>query len=252
MTEFTIAAAQIAVSRGDLSGNLAAHTAAVVTAAAAGVSVLVFPELSLTGYEPDLAAALAFDPGDARLRELKELAVRHRVTFIAGAPVRTGGKPAIGALVFSPTGQVDTYLKMHLGTTEGAYFTTGSAPLLLELGGTHRLGVAVCADTSRPTHPETYVKLGADIYAAGVFFNAEWYPQDAPRFAQYAQRFGVLTLMANHGASVGTLTSVGGSAIWAPGGGLLARADGVESTLVAATLSAGRWTGQTLPVAPVS
>jgi predicted amidohydrolase len=35
-------------------------------AAADGVSVVVFPELSLIGYEPDIAASLAFTDGHQR------------------------------------------------------------------------------------------------------------------------------------------------------------------------------------------
>ncbi len=50
MHEFKIAAAQFASVRGDLAGNIRVHAAAIAAAAAHGVSVLVFPELSLIGY----------------------------------------------------------------------------------------------------------------------------------------------------------------------------------------------------------
>src|SRR5262249_42743510 len=56
MSEFKIAAAQFASVRGDLAGNILTHAAAIAAAADQRVSVLVFPELSLIGYEPDLAA----------------------------------------------------------------------------------------------------------------------------------------------------------------------------------------------------
>ena len=65
-TDFRIAAAQVASARGDIVGNIAAHTAAIEVAAALGVSVLIFPELSLTGYEPDLATELAQAAGTER------------------------------------------------------------------------------------------------------------------------------------------------------------------------------------------
>ena len=248
VTDFTIAAAQIGVVRGDIDGNLARHASAMTAAAAAGVSVLVFPELSVTGYEPDLAAALAFDPNDGRLRPLRDHAVACGLTAVVGAPVRAGGKPFIGAFVLSASGAMSTYLKMHLGSSEGPFFIAGDAPLVIRSEG-HSVGVAVCADTSRPSHPRTYVELGAGIYAAGVFFDAEWYPEDAPRFQRYAEELGLLTVMANHGASTGTLTAVGKSAIWAPGGALLAQAAGIEDTLVMATHTADGWHGRVLPVA---
>jgi predicted amidohydrolase len=66
MSEFKIAAAQVASVRGDLAGNIQTHAAAVASAALRRISVLVFPELSLTGYEPDLAADLAITQEDER------------------------------------------------------------------------------------------------------------------------------------------------------------------------------------------
>ncbi len=59
MCEFKIAAAQVASVGGDITGNIRTHAAAIGSAAERGVSVLVFPELSLVGYEPDLADELA-------------------------------------------------------------------------------------------------------------------------------------------------------------------------------------------------
>ena len=255
---FTIAAAQIAVRRGDVAGNVAAHTEAIVAAAAAGASLVVFPELSLTGYEPDLAASLAFTADDVRLADLQHLAARHQITLSVGAPVRNPsagsdgeavGKPAIGAFVISPAG-IRTYLKMHLGTTEAPYFSTGETPLMVQIAD-QRCGIAICADSSRASHPETYSDLGAGIYAAGVFFNDAWYGEDAPRLQRYAAELGMLVVMANHGASTGTLVSAGGSTIWAPGGEVLAQANGTDSALVMATKTADRWQGSVRTIEPV-
>ena len=241
--DFTIAAAQISSVRGDVSRNLAAHADAVVAAASHRVSALVFPELSLTGYEPDLAAPLAFSLDDARVASLRRLAVEHRIALTVGAPVRTAAdKPAIGAFILTPDGDVRTYLKMHLGKSEVAYFSHGETPFTLDVDG-HRLGLSICADSSRESHAQAYRDLGAQIYAAGVFLTGEWYQEDAPRLQKYAATFGLLSVMANQGASAGTYESIGRSAIWAPGGNLLVQADGVENALVTATLGKTGWQG---------
>ena len=55
---FKIAAAQVASVRGDIEANVATHAAAIQAASERHVSVLVFPELSLTGYELDLGCPL--------------------------------------------------------------------------------------------------------------------------------------------------------------------------------------------------
>src|SRR5262249_52442053 len=186
------------------------------------VSVLVFPELSLTGYEPDLAAALAMTATDRRLALLQSLAQQHQMAVVVGAPLHQGtAPPTLGAIVISADGTTRTYSKMHLGSGERTYFAPGNVPLTIAVSR-HTVGIAICADSSQPAHPQTYAELGADIYAAGVFLNAEWYATDTPRLAGYAVRYRMLTVMANHAASVGTYTSVGKSAMWGPDGALLA------------------------------
>jgi predicted amidohydrolase len=243
MTEFKIAAAQVPSIRGDIESNIATHAAALRTAGRLGVSVVVFPELSLTGYEPDLAAELAMSTADERLTALAVIARDHQIQALVGAPLRNSScKPSIGALWIGASGHMKTYRKMHLGASEKRYFEAGDTPLAFDAVG-HRLGISICADSSQPGHAKMYAGLGADIYAAGVFLKAEWYETDAPRFPRLAEEFGLLTVMANHGASVGTYTSVGKSAIWAPGGALLAEATGPETALVIATHLEKSWRG---------
>lgn len=244
MSEFRIAAAQVASVRGDLAGNIQTHASAIVSAAERGISVLVFPELSLIGYELDMAADLAITVADERLAPLSALARKHKMAVVVGAPLKnTGMKPGLGAILFGADGSIRTYSKMHLGGTEPNFFTPGRSPLSFAIGG-ERVGVAICADSSKRSHPEAYAKSSSTIYASGVFLNAEWYATDSPRLAEYAERFQMLVVMANHADSVGTYISVGKSAVWAPGGGLLAQAQGSENSLVIATRTGEGWHGE--------
>lgn len=90
MSDFKIAAAQVTSVRGDIDRNIATHATAIGATAERGVSVLMFPELSLTGYEPDLATELAITVLDSRLVPLAKLAGQHQVEVIVGAPLRNG------------------------------------------------------------------------------------------------------------------------------------------------------------------
>ena len=69
-----------------------------------------------------------------------------------------------------------------------------------------------------------------------------------PRLAGHAARYRMLTVMANHAASVGTYTSVGKSAVWAPGGSLLAQAEGTESALLLATGNNSGWCAEAIGI----
>ncbi len=101
---------------------------------------------------------------------------------------------------------------MHLGSSEREFFTQGETPLTLRIND-QQIGIAICADSSQTCHPQAYSDAGANIYAAGVFLNEDWYSTDVPRLSDYASRYEMLVVMANHGASVGTHQSVGKSRI---------------------------------------
>lgn len=195
-----------------------------------------------------LAAELALTPTDTRLATFAAAAQQHRMDIVVGAPLRSAAtKPGLGAILFAADGSRHTYAKMHLGGSEPTYFAPGGAPLSFATRG-QAVGIAICADTSSPAHPQAYADGGATVYAAGVFLNAEWYATDAPRLPAYAARHRMLVVMANHAASVGSYTSVGKSAVWAPGGALLAHAAGTEDCLVIATHIREAWHGEVVPV----
>ena len=108
-------AAQTIPAPGDVDRNLAAHLALCELAAGEQAQVVVFPELSLTGYELDRAEQLAFTPDDPRLADLRAAAAAHRLTVVAGAPLRSGDRLHIAALILRADGGVDIYTKHHLG-----------------------------------------------------------------------------------------------------------------------------------------
>ncbi len=94
MNRFKIAVAQIPSVKGDIAANIETHTKAMLKAGERDVSILVFPELSLTGYEPELAQSLAFTIHDARLLQLINEANSNGLTIVVGAPLATKERPS--------------------------------------------------------------------------------------------------------------------------------------------------------------
>ncbi|MDP8904917.1 MAG: carbon-nitrogen hydrolase [Chloroflexota bacterium] len=83
MPSLRIGLAQIAPRLGALPANLARHAALIEEARSAGVDLLVFPELGLTGYLlQDLNAEVAMRADDVRLLRLAEAAAG--VTTVVG------------------------------------------------------------------------------------------------------------------------------------------------------------------------
>jgi predicted amidohydrolase/LPS sulfotransferase NodH len=245
MPSFTIAAAQTSSVKGDIAANVQIHTDFVRIAAEHDVDVIVFPELSLTGYEPELAGDLILAPEDKRLHRLHELSRRLDLTIIAGAPVESGlEKPHIGALIFSP-GQSFIYAKNHLHGGEEMFFSPGDQTCVLNIKG-RQVGLAICADTNHPDHARDAADHGASIYAAGVLLNENAYASDTALLQTYASKHGMLVVMANYSKHTGGWTPAGKSAIWDEEGQQVTKADGTENALVLATRHAEGWRGRVI------
>src|SRR4051794_29230778 len=81
----SIAVAQTCPVAGDVLANLDEHIRLARLAATEGAEVVVFPELSLTGYELALAKDLAFSENDPRMSTLLDLAAANGTTLVVGA-----------------------------------------------------------------------------------------------------------------------------------------------------------------------
>jgi len=220
--------------------------------------VLVFPELSLTGYELDLAEELAFSTDDPRLSPLVEAAAACSTTLVVGAPVRMGSRLHIGALIVSPDGAVALYTKHHLGAfsssasvdgvvppPESAFFHSGTLNPLVRLGdGT--AAVAICADTGQPSHPREAAERGATTYLASMFAIPSELERDLAKLEEYARLHAMTVAFANYGGPTGGLASGGRSAIWSARGERLVQLGTAGAGVAIAGEGDGVWHARTL------
>jgi len=216
---FTLAAAQYPAAAANIACNLERHLEFVAQAAEQQVQLLVFPELSLSGYELADAAELALTLGDPRLQPLAAAAQSHQMTIIVGAPLCSGQALHIAALIFHPNGAVAAYTKQHLHGAEQQRFLPGNGGTLLEIHR-QRIALAICADTSQAGHAS------------------------AAALAGYARRYGMVTLMANHAAPTGGWIPAGRSAIWDETGALLVAAPDDAPGLIIADKTRDGWHGR--------
>jgi predicted amidohydrolase len=229
----SLAAAQTIPQPGDLEANLREHLRLVEAAAEQRVRVLVFPELSLTGYELDLADSLCFSERDARLSPLVEAAAAHGMTVIAGAPVRIRSRRHIGAFIVSPDRSIDVYTKQLLGAfspeaspdgvvppAEATVFDPGDRDPLLRFDG-HAASVAVCADIFARSHPKRAADRGAQTYLASMFVIPAYLEQERKLLCEYAVRHAMAVVFANFGGPSGGLDSGGRSAVVSQNGEIL-------------------------------
>ena len=228
MKSLTIAVAQPPTAAYDVAGNAVAHAAAVREADA---RVVVFPEMSLTGYELD---ADLVAPDDPRLAPIVEACAGKGTIALVGAP--TPG-PHIGVLRIDGDGARAVYGKVYLHGTEAERFTPGE-PAVLDVDG-WRLGLAVCRDTGIPEHAARTAALGIDGYVAGVVHHDHEADVHGDRAKRVAADHGVWVATAAFAGPTGggfTRTS-GRSGIWDAQGDVIAQAGPQPGDLA-------RWTFQ--------
>lgn len=215
----TLAVAQPRCHPYDVVANVAEHASIV---AQAGARVVVFPELSLTGYHFD-AAPLATD--DPRMLPLLETCAAHEAIALIGAPVTSNGNLHIGMIAVSANGADVVYHKMYLGAAEEARFAAGTKPAVLDVDG-WRIGTAVCKDTGVAAQAEATAALGVDVYAAGVLETTDDADVQPERAKAIIERHRMWVAIASFAGSTGDGydQAAGGSAVWAPDGTLVASA----------------------------
>lgn len=243
------AAAQSQSVAGDLDANVQRHLRFMKIAAEQGVGFLLFPELSLTGYEPAMARDLAVTGLDSRLQPLKDMAQALKMVTVVGAPLLsgTGGDVRIAALTFGLGGEVSVYTKQHLHSGEESVFKVGVGGAPVDIDAEH-VHLAVCADFSHADHAQKAATAGATMYAASVLISGPGYVKDSDLLRGYAKTHGMPVLMANHAGVTGGWQSAGRSALWDETGEPVAEIAGAGEGLLVAMRDGSGWSARTLTV----
>jgi predicted amidohydrolase len=232
-SDLTISLAQVSVLKGDVSANLINHLEMITQSSSFGANVVVFPELSLTGYELELAASLAFDQNPLSFTELSQAARKHDIVVIAGCPLRNdhSEKPTIGAVICFPNGAVDFYSKQYLHSGEEKYCSAGREDYQFSIKG-RRVSLAICADFSMPEHSLNASKLGADLYLASALISESGYDADAKILSKIATSHQFPVLLSNHISRTGGWLACGNNTVWDANGQVVFRSESQQSCLV--------------------
>ncbi|MFD6174828.1 carbon-nitrogen hydrolase family protein [Streptomyces coeruleorubidus] len=224
----SIAVAQPRCTAFDVTSNAVAHAEAV---RAADARVVVFPEMSLTGYELDAEPVV---PDDERLAPIVAACAETGTLALAGAPV---SGPRIGILAVDGDGARVAYGKVYLHGSEAAHLVPGE-PAVIEVDG-WRLGLAVCRDTGIREHAARTAALGIDGYVAGVVHADHEAEVHGERARRVAADYGVWVATAAFAGPTGggfDRTS-GRSGIWSADGELVAEASAAPDEIARAVFS---------------
>jgi predicted amidohydrolase len=243
----TVAAAQIESIPNDLRANCRKHLEMIAQARAAGVEVLLFPEMSLTGHGAGAQALeLAIDRNHSMVAEIARASAGICTIFgiIEEAPAAQFYNAAVavrdGRLAF-------VHRKINLATygrlEDGKHFAAGRRVDTFSLAVPWRAGLLICADTWNPAlvHLAALQRATVLLTPISSAIEAVGGEFDNPggwdvNLSFYALTYGMPVVMANRVGREGDLTFWGGSRILDPFGQTIARAAGNGEELVVATL----------------
>ena len=256
-TRIRLALCQVNQAVGDLAGNADRLRAGVEAARARGADLVVFPELSITGYPPeDLLLKPSFVRDAGRALEAVASAVTG-IVAVVGAPLGEAPAPAAdapaplalynGAAVLAGGEIAVAYRKHHLPNyavfDERRYFAPGRQAVVILLGGC-RLGISVCEDIWAPGGPAERAVLDG---RAEVLVNLSASPYHQAKGAERERLFAARCV--DHRCFLAFCNAVGGqdelifdghSLVIGPDGEVMARGAQFEEDLLVVDIDAGR------------
>lgn len=208
-----ICLAQISSIKGDIQRNIEKHKEYILEAIDNKADLICFPELSITGYEPELAKELATTKDDIRFDEFQKLADYNDITICIGVPTVLGDDIYISMVIFQPLKERKTYSKQYLHTDEKPYFTEGKEHIIIECKG-KSIAPAICYESLIPEHFERVKSMNIDLYMASVAKPEKNIQNAYAYFPKLANDNNIHVLMVNSVGYSDDFLATGQSAVW--------------------------------------
>ncbi len=209
-------------------------------AAVSGARLIVFPELTISGYPPEdliIKDHFCADCGIQLERIRKALPPEAHV--VVGSPVGKGKSKFNAALVFHQGNMIGEYHKMLLPNygvfDEKRLFEAGMQPLVFEIEGT-RVAVHICEDSWEPEgtavaaldeqNPDLLINLSASPYHRGKLSHRR------EVLSQTAGKLNTILAYCNMTGGQDELVFDGASMVFAPDGTRLAQARQFEEDVL--------------------
>jgi predicted amidohydrolase len=219
-----ICAAQTKPVAGNIQINIQNHKRLISLAVRDKTDLIIFPELSITGYEPRLAEDLATWPNDERFSIFQTLSNAHQVTIAIGLPLRSNSGVLISMMFFQPHKSRKIYSKQHLHQDELPFFVSGQEQVLLRIEEA-KVAPAICYELSVPQHSETVFQMGAEIYVASVAKSVDGVKMATETLSGIARKYSMTVLMSNCVGLCDGVQCAGQTSIWNSNGVLEAQLD---------------------------
>jgi len=242
--------AQVAPVLADRQRNVGLHLQQIKAARAQGADLIVFPELSLTGYFlRDMVPDVAITPDAAEIRELLEVAGPMAVVlgFVEESPQHR----FYNTVLYAEGGRVvHLHRKVYLPTyglfDEQRYFAAGERFCAFDTARFGRMGMLICEDFWHLSAAAIMQAEEIDVLVCPA--NSPGRGVDGPRIRTaetyehlskaYSQLLGAVVIVVNRVGFEDGLCFWGGSSVTGPDGSTIAQAPQLDESLTLATFDA--------------
>ncbi|TWW01508.1 carbon-nitrogen hydrolase family protein [Chitinophaga pinensis] len=223
--------AQARAVKGDILSNIENHKKIIALAVSNGADTIIFPELSITGYEPTLAKELATELHDERLNVFQDISDEKTVTIGVGVPLKTAAGITISMVLFRPQESRNVYAKKYLHADEDPYFVSGESSISL-LGEDGDVALAICYELSVPQHVEDAYKCGAQFYLASSVKSTGGIENAFDRLSRIGSEYDMMVLLSNAVGESDGFQCAGKSAVWDSTGAVLEQLDATSEGIL--------------------
>lgn len=215
-----IAAVQLQSKAGDINENIKQHLLWIQRAIEVTVDLIVFPELSITGYEPGLAESLATNLNDERFKEFRRLSDDSSISIAVGLPTKSSIGTHISMAVFQAKDNARLYSKQMLHPDEKPYFTEGESQLVFTVKN-KRIAPAICFESLQHEHAESAAEMDVDLYLASVAKPQKGIEIAYKHYPEIARKYNMSVVMSNSLGYSDNFRSAGQTAFWDEEGNLI-------------------------------
>lgn len=226
-----ICLAQIKSIKGDIESNIQKHIAFINLAIEKDVDLILFPELSLTGYEPTLAKDLVTNQEDSRLAVFQEISDANRIIICVGMPTQYIKDVRISMVIFQPLVPRQTYSKQILHADEYPFFVNGNQQTFISFKN-HKIAPAICFESLQDEHAADASTNGATIYLASVAKSVKGVEKANLHYPKIAKNLNLTVLMANSVGPADDFVSTGNSAVWNNEGSLVTQLNNIHEGII--------------------
>jgi predicted amidohydrolase len=252
-----VALAQCYPKLGDVAANVAMHLAVISDAAARGAGLVVFPELSITGYFlKDQVSDVALTLDSPEIGLLRTASRDGRVDIVAGLILESERHQFYNASVYISAGEVvHVHRKVYLPTyglfdeqryvSAGDRFRAFDAPLDGRTAHRWRAGMLICEDLWHPSAAALLARQGVDVLICPSASPGRGVLQgEALGTARsydamtrtYAQLFTSYVIYCNRSGFEDGVGFWGGSRVVGPDGAIVGSVPGADETVLYHTL----------------